>query len=117
MEAMRQEWSDDRIAVLDRKVEDGFRRVESRFDRIDGEIGQIKEEIGQIKGGLGQIKEEIGEIKGELDEVNGELKALRDDVGSRLEAMHHTMLQFCVGAVAILGAAIFTLAGIVMTQV
>lgn len=50
MEAMteRQNWSDDRIDGLERKVDDGFRHMEKQFDRIDKRFEGIEASLRSL---------------------------------------------------------------------
>jgi hypothetical protein len=49
MEAMRQTWSDDRLDVLNEKVDHGFRLVDERFKLVDQRFEQVEGRLDRIE--------------------------------------------------------------------
>jgi hypothetical protein len=109
MEAMRQDWSDDRIDSLDRKVDEGFRHVDQRFEQVDQRFEQIDRRFEQVDR--------------RFEGVEGELRALRGDVNKRFESLeegvrgfHRTLVVFCIAMLSAFVGLIGTLLTITLTQ-
>jgi hypothetical protein len=58
VEAMRQDWSDEKLDGLSHRVDDGFRqvdqrldRIESRFDRMDDRFAAMQRMAMRVVGG------------------------------------------------------------------
>lgn len=83
MEAMtaRQNWSDDRIDGLERKVDEGFRHVDQRFEQVDQRLGRVERQ---------------------MDDMRVEMNAGFKHLGERLDAFQHTLVLFSGGLVVAL---------------
>jgi predicted nucleic acid-binding Zn-ribbon protein len=75
METMvRDNWTDDRLDDLNKKVDDGFAR-------LDGDIR---------------------ELRGEIKDLRGEVTALRTEMHERFESLNRTLIGAAVAIVAAL---------------
>ena len=85
MNAVRDQWTDERLDDLNHRVDEGFTRNEREFQAVRLEMrtefaavrSEMREEFGAVRS---EIREEIGglraEFKGELGGVRGEIAAL-----------------------------------------
>lgn len=107
MEAMRQNWTDDRMDDLAAQVDAGFAQA-----RVD--VGSTREELRR------EIKDQGDEFRRELNEqgkeLRGEIKGLGQELRGEMQALaaivaagQHTMLQICGGLAAALIAMMATL--------
>jgi gas vesicle protein len=141
MEAMRQNWTDDRMDDLAAHVDAGFAqaRVDLRSTRkeLRHEIKELRDEVkaqgndlrNEIKGQGNDLRGEIkgqgndlrGEIKAQGQELRGEMNAQFDIVDRRFDALNavlvesqRTMIQLCGGLCFALIAAVATLVAAVL---
>jgi hypothetical protein len=51
METMtvRQNWSDDRVDGLERKVDEGFRHVDQQFEQVDKRFDRLEDGIRELR--------------------------------------------------------------------
>jgi predicted nucleic acid-binding Zn-ribbon protein len=92
MEAMRQNWTDDRMDDLARHMDAGFAQVRvdmgSMREEIKGQGRELNAKIerqgkelrGEIKGVRDEIKGVRGEIERQGKELRGEIKGVRDEI-------------------------------------
>jgi len=48
MEAMRQNWTDERMDDLNHRVDEGFGRVDARFERVDARFERIETRFDRV---------------------------------------------------------------------
>jgi len=128
MEAMRQNWTDDRMDDLARHMDAGFAQVRvdmgSMREEIKGQGRELNAKIerqgkelrGEIKGVRDEIERQGKELRGEIEGVRGEIVGLREGIDTRLDALNavliesqRTMLQLVGGLCFALIAAVATL--------
>lgn len=90
----RQEWTDQRLDDLNKKVDDGFARLEKKIDT-----------------GLTEV---TSEIRGEIRGVRGEVKALSAEMNSRFDALGRNLFMAAIAIVVTLIGCSATLAGIAL---
>jgi septation ring formation regulator EzrA len=89
MEAMRQTWSDDRLDLLNQRVEDGFRQVEVSFRLIDSRFEQIDRRFEQIDRRFEVVDQRLDRIDTRLDRLeDGQVQ-----VNETLAAMQRSHAQ------------------------
>jgi DNA anti-recombination protein RmuC len=81
MEAMRQDWNDDRIDDLDRKVDEGFRHIDQRFEQVDKRFERVENQ---------------------LDSMRGEMNARFESLENGVRGLHRTLVVFSVTMLAAL---------------
>ncbi len=98
METMtvRQNWSDDRIDGLERKVDQGFRHVDQRFDQIDKRLGRMEQEMSTR---FNAFELRLGSL------------------GEGLRGFHRTLVTLCIGLFAAFATLFGALLAVVVTQV
>jgi hypothetical protein len=104
MEAMRNDWPDDRLDAFQGETRHHFNEANKRFDKVEGEIK------AEAKGLRTEIKDEVKGLRGEMN-------ARFDAVDARFDSLQRTMLWFSgVLIVALLGFMV-TQAWFMITQV
>ena len=99
---MRQNWSDDRIDGLDRKVDEGFRHVDQRFDQVDKRFEQID---GRFE-----------RLEGQFDSLRGEVNARLESLEQGMRGLHRTLVLFSLTMLATVVGLCGTLLTITLTQ-
>lgn len=104
METMtvRQNWSDDRIEGLERKVEEGFNHVDRRFEQIDKRFEQIDKRFDRVE-----------------HEMSTRFNAFEVRLGSLEEgfrAFHRTLVTLCIGLFAAFATLFGALLAVTVTQ-
>jgi DNA anti-recombination protein RmuC len=89
MEAMRVNWTDDRLDALSGRMVDRFDRVDQRFKQVDERFKQVDERF---------------------DRVEADLREMRSELNLRFDRMQQTL--FVTG-----GGIIAALLGVIATQV
>jgi hypothetical protein len=49
MEAVRSSWTDDRLDLLNERVEERFDQVDRRFDEMDRRFGHVDARLGRLE--------------------------------------------------------------------
>jgi DNA anti-recombination protein RmuC len=88
MEAIRVNWSDDRLDEFSHRVDERFDRVDERFRQVDERFRQVNERF---------------------DRVEAEMREMRSDLNLRFDRMQQTLLLTGGGTVA-------ALLGVIATQ-
>lgn len=129
MEAMRQNWTDDRMDDLAEQVDTGFAQARVDIGSMRSELHREIKEQGkelrrEMKSQGSELREEMKsqarelreEMKDQTREVRGEIQELRVQMNARFDALHailaanqRTMLQICGGLCVALIAAVATL--------
>jgi hypothetical protein len=110
MEAMRQDWTDDRL-------DDLSHRMDERFDRVEGEMdtrfGQVESEMNTRFGYVeGEMDRRFDEMDKRFDRVEGDIRELRNGVN----ALQRTMLQVGGGLIAANLTMMAAVIGLMVTQ-
>ncbi|HEX6687776.1 MAG TPA: hypothetical protein VF085_03830 [Solirubrobacterales bacterium] len=93
---VRQNWSDDRIDGLERKIDEGFHHVDQRFDQIDKRLDRVEQEMS--------TRFNAFELRlGSLEEG--------------LRGFHRTLVTLCIGLFAAFATLFGALIAVVATQV
>jgi hypothetical protein len=118
MEAMRNSWTDDRLDLLNQRVDEGFERmgsefvrVEKRFDerfaegfgRMDAEFARVDKRFDV---GFGRMKDEFARIDKRFDKVEDAIVLL----GTRFDSLQRTLIA---GLISLVGVAIAATAAII----
>lgn len=123
---MRQEWSDDRLDLLDAKVEDGFGRMDAEFARVDQRFEQVDERFAQVDERFDQVDRRFVEVEHRLDLVDERFRQvdqrlgrvekgiefLGDKIDSRFDALNRTVVHACVGMGTMLAAVVAAVIGV-----
>jgi hypothetical protein len=92
MEAMRENWTDDRL--------DDFRsHVDFRFDQVDMRFEQVDHRFDRVE----------AELSTQRHEMRTELSSLRQEMGAQLGAIQRLIIQVGAGTFGTLILAIFTM--------
>lgn len=91
----RENWTDERLDDLNKKVDDGFAdtKAEMRtgFTRVDGEIRELR-----------------SEMNARFNSIDARFDKLNDSVNARFDRMQHTLIGSAVAVVlAIIGSSAF----------
>lgn len=99
---MRQEWGDDRLDLLDQKVEDGFQRMDQRFNGIDHRFELVDQQFESVNQ--------------RLERVEGKIDSLGSEINLRFDALHRAMMQFCAVFSVVLAGMVTTLGVALLAQ-
>lgn len=123
METPMENWNDDRLDELNRRVDDGFAKVDRRFEKFEGEVKegfarverrfeQMDRRFEQMDRRFEQVDRRFEQVatKEEMGEVRGELRHLNERFDRLLHALMVGGISFGITAFAALG-------GLVVTQV
>lgn len=84
MEAVREIWSDDRLDILDRKVDEGFGSVDQRFEQVDQRFGEVDRRFWEVAERVGRVEGELTELRtamnGKFERIGGQLDDLKDQM-------------------------------------
>jgi tetrahydromethanopterin S-methyltransferase subunit G len=136
MEAMavRQNWSDDRIDGLERKVDEGFRHVDDRFALVDKRFEQVDKRFDEVDKRFDQIDRRFDQIDRRFERMGGESVVLRGDMNTRFESLearfdfrmgtfedglrgfHRMLMVLCIALFASFTGLIGTFLTIMLTQ-
>lgn len=100
--APRESWTDERL-------DEGFREVRA-------EIGQLRVEIGQVRESLGELR---AELKGLEKKFDAKFEAQQNHMDARFDDLSRTMrIGFgqVGGALAVIGAVLAGILGLIATQ-
>jgi DNA anti-recombination protein RmuC len=95
MEAMRVNWTDDRLGERFDRIDERFDHVEERFDQVDQRFKQVDHRFDRVETDLRELRVDV---KGGFDGVN-----------ARFEAMQRTLFLAAAGVIA-------SLIGLIATQ-
>jgi type VI protein secretion system component VasK len=98
-------WTDDKIDVLAKKVDDGFARMDERFTGVEVELAKVN---GRVDGLAALTDERFKAVGQRFDEVDRRLDRL--DAGfvqmnDKFDALQRTLLQLCGGLIGTVIAA------------
>jgi hypothetical protein len=102
---MREEWTDDRLDVLNREVADGFAEVGERFARVDQRFEQVDQRFDRVDEHLVRIDERFVRIDERFAEVNRRLGKVEDGIealNGRFDGLQRTLFLGAVGVIAAL---------------
>jgi hypothetical protein len=85
MEAMRVNWTDDRLDNLSKQVDERFKQVDHRFDRVEADVRGLR---GDTDRGFSQLR---GEMNGRFDRLD-----------ARFDSMQRTLFLAAAGIIAAL---------------
>jgi tetrahydromethanopterin S-methyltransferase subunit G len=77
MEALKMEkpmdnWNDDRLDELSRRVDGGFAKVDERFKQVDEHFVRVE---GEMKAGFAKVDKRFEKVDERFEKVEGEMKA------------------------------------------
>lgn len=120
MEAMRQEWDDDRLDLLDAKVEAGFGRMDDEFAKVDKRFAEVDQRFAgvdqrftEIDHRFDLVDQQFQHVNQRLDKVEGGVEALAREMNSRFDSLHRTLIYVCVGTIGV----VTMLAGVALAQI
>jgi archaellum component FlaC len=90
MEAMRENWTDDRLDHLNRRVEEGFARVDERFEQIDERFAQMDKRFDRMEDRFDRVADRS------------------DQINERIFATQRIIIQVGGGMIATLAAGLLT---------
>lgn len=107
MEAVREIWSDDRLDILDRKVDEGFSHVDRRFEEVDRRFAQVDQRFeeagrrfeqvdqrfGEMDRRFGEVAERVGRVEGELTELRTAMESKFERIGGQLDDLKDQMVR------------------------
>ena len=64
---MRETWSDDRLDVLNHKVDDGFREVAQRFGQVDQRFAQVDQRFEQVDKRFDRLEDRFERLEYKFD--------------------------------------------------
>lgn len=106
MTAVRENWNDDSLDGLERKVDEGFRHVDQRFEQVDQRFEQVDKRFEQVDQRFEQVDKRFEGIERRQEngfrELRGEMKGGFDRIDARLDAFQRTLILFCGGLIAAL---------------
>jgi septation ring formation regulator EzrA len=115
MEAMRQNWTDDRLDDLSRRMDKRFDQVDQRFDRVEGEMkagfarvdsrfagidGKIEAceiQLARINEGQGRNREAVAELHADSRQLHADLHALERTIAQVGFGLAFTLVVTVVG--------------------
>lgn len=121
---MRQSSSDDRIGVLERKVDAGFQQVDLRFERVDKRFEQVDQRFEQVDKRFEQVDRRFEQVDRRFEGLEGrmengfrdlrvEMSTKFDRVEGRIDEINRTMLRLGGGALVTFAVGF---AGLIATQ-
>lgn len=100
MNAVRDQWTDDRLDDLNHRVDEGFNRNEREFQAVRWEM---RTEFTAVRS---EMREEFGAVRAEIS-------GLRKELGGELAALNRTLIQIGIGGLITLMAGVV---GAILTQ-
>lgn len=94
----QEQQEDDRLAGLEKKVDEGFVRVDKDIRELRAEMSGLRSEMTGIRG-------EVSELRGETAGLRGEMNSMRSEIHMRLDGLQRAHYA---GVVAIVAALIAT---------
>jgi DNA anti-recombination protein RmuC len=95
MEAMRVNWTDDRLG--------------ERFDRIDERFDHVEERFKQVDERFRQVNQRFDQVDQRFDRVEADVREIRTEMKAGFEGLHRTLMQVGGGIIA-------ALIGVIATQ-
>ncbi len=63
MEAVRSSWTDERLDLLNERVEEGFQRVDGRFDQVDRRFVEFDRRFVEFDRRLEHVEARLGRLE------------------------------------------------------
>lgn len=112
MEAMRQSWTDDRLDILNRKVDDGFAETGARFDQVERRLDRVDARFEMVEQNFQNVERQFGEVGQRLDRLESRLESMQSSSERRFDSLQtalvHAVIGICAAMVAGFGAIIAT---------
>jgi hypothetical protein len=105
-----QNWSDDRIDGLGRKVGEGFRHVDERFEHVDRQFDQVDMRFDQIDKRFDRVEQEMSTRFNAFELRLGSLE-------EGLRGFHRALVTLCIGLFAAFATLFGALLAVVVTQI
>jgi ABC-type phosphate transport system auxiliary subunit len=109
MEAMAQEWNDDRLDALSGKVTLGFKHVDERLVQVDRRFEQIDQRFDRVESEVHALR---SEMKVEFRAVRDEMNGIRGEMGKMTARIDSVQRAIIFGAISLTGAILAGFAGI-----
>lgn len=93
--------------------------TDERLDDLAKGVGEVRAEIRELRAEVGHVREELGELRAELKGLKETMEAKFAATDKRFDDVIHTMqIGFGVlgGALAVIGALLVGLLGLIGTQ-
>lgn len=119
METMtvRQNWSDDRIDGLERKVGEGFRHVDERFEYVDRQFEQVDKRFDQVDRRFDQVDKRFDRIEQEMSTRFNAFEFRLGSLEEGLRGFYRTLVTLCIGLFAAFATLFGALLAVVVTQI
>ena len=113
MEAMRVNWTDDKLDHLSGRMDERFDRVDERFDRVDERFHQVDERFRQVDERFHQIDRRLDRVETGLHdhrtETRAELAAIRTTLDMRFDTTQYMLIRVGAGLFATIVVGILSL--------
>ena len=97
MEAMAREWTDDRLDVLNEKVDLGFKHVDERFAQVDRRFEEVDRRFEQVDKRLERMDNSIEGVKTSIENFGRDMSVMQRQVTQGLIAVAGVMATGFVG--------------------
>ncbi len=85
---MRENWTDDRLDYLNRRVDDGFMQVDARFKHVDERFDQAEKRIDER---FDDVNRRMSRLESQFDQLNQNFAAFSSTIVQLIFAMIGTM--------------------------
>ena len=109
MEKPMDNWNDDRLDELNRRVDEGFTKVDQRFERVEKEM---KDGFAQVNR---DMKEGFAQVDREMKEGAAELRGQMGNLAERFDRLQHTLVLASWGFVGTMAATLVAVLGAAVT--
>ena len=107
---MAQEWTDDRLNVLNEKVDLGFKHVDQRFEFVDQRFDQVDQRFEQVDKRFDQVDQRFEQVDKRFERVEIDIDGLR----SEMTVMQRTMAQGFMGLAGVMVTGFVALATMIV---
>jgi DNA repair ATPase RecN len=127
MEAMRQQWSDDRLDHLQHRMEEGFRLADERADRIEKSVEdlgsemragfaalakQIDERFEQVDARFEQVDERFKQVDARFEQLDSRFDRTDKRIGDVEERLFQLMFGIFIVGGGLIGTLLLVIAGL-----
>jgi archaellum component FlaC len=86
----RESWTDGRLDLFEKQVDERFDRVDERFDRVDERFDKFEK----------SVDERFGAVDKQLDRMDADIRELRQAVARMSESMNRNFIALAMLVVA-----------------
>jgi predicted nuclease with TOPRIM domain len=97
MEARMDDWSDDKLDHLDRRVDEGFKRMDKEFEKVNKRFEKVDARVARVEQRLAKTP-----TREEMNHGFGELRQGIDKAQAMVIGLNRTLIAGAIGVIATL---------------